>query len=138
MKDLRNRINKKINKNYNQRQKILNEIKQILDIDFYKISIYFSVIEIHFRSSDPSTESTVDSQNKKEKSNENEVELPNNTQEKKSLFRIDLSHSMSGSQRFFYKNKDINNLSIEELNNLKRDLGFILREIDKEIDKLLV
>ena len=45
---------------------------------------------------------------------------------------------MSGSQRFFYKNKDINNLSIEELNNLKRDLGFILGEIDKEIDKLLV
>ena len=100
MKDLRNRINKKINKNYNQRQKILNEIKQILDIDFYKISIYFSVIEIHFQSSDPSTEFTVDSQNKKEKSNENEVELSNNTQEKKSFFRIDLSHSMSGSEIF--------------------------------------
>ena len=138
MKDLRNQINKKINKNYNQRQKILNEIKKILDIDFYKISIYFSMIEIHFHSSEPSTEFTADSQNKKEKSNENEVKLSNNTQEKKSLFRIDLSHSISGSQRFYYKNKDINNLSIEELNNLKRDLGFILREIDKEIDKLLI
>ena len=96
------------------------------------------VIEIHFHSSDPSTEFMADSQSTKKKSNENEVELSNETQEKKSLFRIDLSHSMSGSQRFYYKNKDINNLSIEELNNLKRDLGFILREIDKKIDKLLI
>ena len=138
MKDLRNRINKKINKNYSQRQKILNEIKQILDIDFNKISIYSSVIEIHSHSHDPNTESNVESQNKKKKSNENDVKLINETKETKPLFRIDLSHSMIGSQRFFYKDVEINSLSIEALNNLKKDLDFILREIDKEIDKLLV
>ena len=138
MKDLRNRINKKINKNYNQRQKILNEIKQTLDIDFNKISIYSSVIEIHSHSHDPNAEFKVDSQNKKKKSNEKDVKLSNETKEKKPLFRIDLSHSMIGSQRFYYKDVELNNLSIEELNNLKKDLDFILREIDKEIDKLLI
>jgi len=74
----------------------------------------------------------------KKKSNENDVKLINETKETKPLFRIDLSHSMIGSQRFFYKDVEINSLSIEALNNLKKDLDFILREIDKEIDKLLV
>ena len=45
---------------------------------------------------------------------------------------------MIGSQRFYYKDIELNNLSIEELNNLKKDLDYILREIDKEIDKLLI
>ena len=42
--------------NYKQRQKILNEIMQTLDIDFNKISVYSSVIEIHSHSHDPSAE----------------------------------------------------------------------------------
>ncbi|MDN5845302.1 MAG: hypothetical protein L0H53_03410 [Candidatus Nitrosocosmicus sp.] len=137
MKDLRNRINKKINKNYNQRQKILTEIKQNLDIDFNKISIYSSVIEIFSQPHDSSDEFKVGSQNKKKTSNEEDVKLSIETKEK-SLFRIDLPDSIIGSQRFYYKDVELSNLTIEELNNLKKDLDFILKEIEKEIDKLLI
>ena len=136
LKDLRNRINKKINKNYNQRQKILAEIKQTLDIDFNKISTS-SVIEIHSHSSDPSAEFRVDSQNIKKMSNEKGVNRYNETKEKP-LFRIDLPDSIIGSQRFYYKGVEVSNLTIEELNNLKKDLDFILKGIEKEIDKLLI
>ncbi len=138
MKDLRNRINKKINKNYNQRQKILNEIKQTLDIDFNKISVYSSVIEIHPHSHDPSDEFKVDSQNEKKISTEKDEKLSNETKEKKPLFRIDLPGSIIESQRFYYKDVELNNLSLEELDNLKKDLDFILIEIEKEVDKLLI
>jgi hypothetical protein len=137
LKDLRNRINKKINKNYNQRQKILAEIKQSLDIDFNKISTYSSVIEIHSHSSDPSTEFRVDSENKKKMSSERGVNQNNKTKEKP-LFRIDLPDSIIGSQRFYYKGVEVSNLTIEELNNLKKDLDFILKEIEKEVDNLLI
>jgi hypothetical protein len=137
MKDLRNRINKKINKNYNQRQKILAEIKQSLDIDFNKISTYSSVIEIHSHSSDPSTEFRVDSENIKKMSSERGVNQNNKTKEKP-LFRIDLPDSIIGSQRFYYKGVEVSNLTIEELNNLKKDLDFILKEIEKEVDNLLI
>lgn len=137
MKDLRNRINKKINKNYNQRQKILTEIKQTLDIDFNKISTYSSEIEIYSHSHDPSAESKVDSQNNKKISNEREVKPSNDTKERL-LFKIDLPDSIIGSQRFYYKGVELSNLTIEELNNLKKDLDFILKEIEKEIDKLLI
>lgn len=137
LKDLRNRINKKINKNYNQRQKILAEIKQTLDIDFNKISTYSSVIDIHSHLFDPSAELRVDSQNIKKMSNERGVNQYNETKEKP-LFRIDLPDSIIGSQRFYYKGVEVSNLTIEELNNLKKDLAFILKEIEKEIDKLLI
>lgn len=137
MKDLRNRINKKINKNYNQRQKILTEIKQTLDIDFNKISIYSSVIEIFSHSHDYSDEFKVDSQIKKKTSNEKDVKLSNETKEKP-LFRINLPDSIIGSQMFYYKDVELSNLTIEELNNLKKDLDFILKETEKEIDKLLI
>lgn len=137
LKDLRNRINKKINKNYNQRQKILTEIKQTLDIDFNKITIYSSVIEIFSHSHDQSDEFKVDSQNKKKTSNEKDVKLSNETEEKP-LFRINLPDSIIGSQRFYYKDVELSNLTIEELNNLKKDLDFILKETEKEIDKLLI
>ena len=40
LKDTRNRINKKIDANYKTRQKILSRIKDVLAIDFNKISIY--------------------------------------------------------------------------------------------------
>ena len=137
MKDLRNRINKKINRNYNQRQKILNEIKQTLDIDFNKISVYSSVIEIYSHLYDPSAEFKVDSQNKIKTINEKDINPSNDTREKP-LFRIDLSHSIIRSRRFYYKDVELSNLSIEELNNLKKDLEFILKEIEKEVDKLLI
>ena len=137
MKDLRNRINKKINKNYNQREKILTEIKQTLDIDFNKISIYSSVIKIFSHSHDPSAEFKVDPQNKKKISYEKDVRLSDEIKEKP-LFRIDLPDSIIGSQRFYYKDVELSNLTIEELNNLKKDLDFILKEIEKEIDKLLI
>jgi hypothetical protein len=137
LKDLRNRINKKINKNYNQRQKILAEIKQTLDIDFNKISTYSSVIEIHSHSSDPSTEFRVDSENIKKMSSEGGVNQ-NNKAKEKPLFRIDLPDSIIGSQRFYYKGIEVSNLTIEELNNLKKDLDFILKEIEKEVDNLLI
>lgn len=137
LKDLRNRINKKINKNYNQRQKILTEIKQTLDIDFNKITIYSSVIEIFSHSHDHSDEFKADSQNKKKTSNEKDVKLSNETKEKP-LFRINLPDSIVGSQRFYYKDVELSNLTIEELNNLKKDLDFILKETEKEIDNLLV
>ena len=71
-------------------------------------------------------------------SNEKDEKPSNETKEKKPLFRIDLPHSIIGSQRFYYKDVELNNLSIEELNNLKKDLDFILIEIEKEVDKLLI
>ena len=123
--------------NYKQRQKILNEIMQTLDIDFNKISVYSSVIEIHSHSHDPSAEFKGDSQNKLKESNEKDGKPSNETKEKP-LFSIDLSHSMMGSRRFYYKDVEVSNLSIAELNNLKKDLDFILREIEKELDKLLI
>lgn len=146
MKDLRNRINKKINKNYNQRQKIVSEIKQALDIDFNKISIYSTEIKIFPNFDNP------DNINNSTSIVTNEVETPAKirpkakTKESASssvvvnqtpLFRVDLPDTIIGSQRYYYKNTEINNLSIQELNNLKKDLDYILREIEKEIDRLL-
>ncbi len=46
LKDFRNRINKKIDENYKSRQKILTRIKDYLNIDFNKIAIYRSEINI--------------------------------------------------------------------------------------------
>ncbi len=75
----------------------------------------------------PSSEFKVDAQNKKKTSNEKDVKLSNETNEKKPLFRIDLSHSILGSRRFYYKDVELSNLSIEELNNLKKRPGFYLK-----------
>jgi hypothetical protein len=88
------------------------------------------VIEIHPHSHDPSAEFKVDSQNEKKISTEKDEKLSYETKEKKPLFRIDLPGSIIESQRFYYK--DV------ELNNLKKDLDFILIEIEKEVDKLLI
>ena len=70
-------------------------------------------------------------------SNERGVSRYNETKERP-LFRIDLPDSIIGSQRFYYKGVEVSNLTIAELNNLKKDLDFILKEIEKEIDKLLI
>lgn len=142
MKDVRNRINKKINKNFSQRQKIISEIKQALDIDFNKISIYSTEIKIFPIFNNPESSSSI---------NTNELDSPTKVKSKSKtresvqvsvdkqipLFKIDLPDTIIGSQRYYYKDIEINNLSIEELNNLKKDLDYILKEIEKEIDKLI-
>lgn len=146
LKDLRNRINKKINKNYNQRQKLISEVKQALDIDFNKISIYSSDIKVfpNFNNSDSSA-NNIESPTSpplatkvKSKSKTKEGTALNDLVVSQSpLFKVDLPDTIIGSQRYYYKNREISNLSIEELNNLKKDLDYILKEIEKEIDRLL-
>lgn len=147
MKDLRNRINKKINKNYNQRQKIISEIKQALDIDFNKISIYSTEIKIFPNFDNPDNINNITSIVTNEVETPAKIRPKAKTKERASssvvvvnqtpLFRVDLPDTIIGSQRYYYKNTEINNLSIQELNNLKKDLDYILREIEKEIDRLL-
>lgn len=136
MKDIRNRINKKIRKNYNQRQKIIGDIKQALDIDFNKISIYSSEIKIFADSTETKNATEIVPDNKPKSS----VNLDSNTAEvltTKPLFRVELPDTMIGSQRYFYKGMEISSLSLDELDNLKKDLDFILKELEIEIDKVL-
>lgn len=141
LKALRYRINKKINKNYNQRQKALSEIKGALDIDFNKISYNTSEINISSHSSNNSdVDLETDSLNKTEAktlndSNDSNIE---NRNKEKPLFQIHLHNSIAGSQRFYYKGIEINSLSLEGLNNLRGDLDYILNEIEREIDKILI
>jgi len=136
LKDIRNRINKKIRKNYNQRQKIIGDIKQALDIDFNKISIYSSEIKIFADSTETKNATEIVPDNKPKSS----VNLDSNTAEvltTKPLFRVELPDTMIGSQRYFYKGMEISSLSLDELDNLKKDLDFILKELEIEIDKVL-
>ncbi len=144
MKDLRNKINKKINKNFNQRQKIISEIKQALDIDFNKISIYSTDIKIFPIPNNP--ENSIDTSNitheldsptKVKPKGKTRESVSSNVVKQSPLFKVDLPDSIIGSQRYYYKDIEINSLSMEELNNLKKDLDYILKEIEKEIDKLL-
>jgi hypothetical protein len=136
LKDLRNRINKKINKNYNQRQKIISEVKQALDIDFNKISIYSSEIMIFPASN--KVDDIHDNKYSKLKI-KSKVETVSASSIKKSpLFKVELPDSIVGSQRYYYNGIELSNLSIDELNNLKKDLDYILEEIEKEVDKLLI
>ena len=46
LKEIRNRINRKIDEKYKERQKILTRIKDYLNIDFNKIAIYRSEINV--------------------------------------------------------------------------------------------
>jgi len=144
LKDLRNRINKKINKNFNQRQKIISEIKQALDIDFNKISIYSTQIKIfpNFNNPENSRDTSnitneLDSPAKVKSKSKTRESVSNNVDKQSPLFKVDLPDTIIGSQRYYYKDTEINSLSIEELNNLKKDLDYILKEIEKEIDKML-
>jgi len=136
LKDLRNRINKKIRKNYNQRQKIIGDIKQALDIDFNKISVYSSEIKIFSDSKEPKNATEIDSVRKLRQS----VNLDSRGSEAvttKPLFRVELPDSMIGSQRYFYKGVEISGLPLDELGNLKKDIEFILQKLEIEIDKVL-
>ncbi len=119
LKDIRNRINKRIDGNYKARQKVLGRIKDVLDIDFNKIAIYRGEISI-----------------KHPKDNHK------NTLEKESetddiLFKIELPTSFIGKARYYYKGVDIDSLSLEELNSLENDLEYILGEIEKNTDRII-
>ncbi len=119
LKDIRNRINKKIDGNYKARQKVLGRVKEVLDIDFNKISIYRGEINIGYPTKD-------------NKNNDIEGHEKDNI-----LLKIELPTSFIGKARYHYKDIDIDSLSIEELNNLENDLEYILDEIEKDMDRII-
>jgi hypothetical protein len=119
LKEIRNRINRKIDGNYKARQKVLGRIRDSLDIDFNKIAIYRREINIghpkdnhkHTRDKENSTDSI--------------------------LLKIELPTSFIGKARYYYKYVDIDSLSLEEANNLESDLEYILEEIEKDMDRII-
>ena len=117
LKDIRNRINKKIDERYKERQKILAKIKEYLNIDFNKISVYTSEINI--------TKDKVTYQNGHKQNSIDNV-----------LFKVEIPGSIIANSRFYYKGIDIDSLSIENAKNLEKDLEYILMQLEKEIDKL--
>jgi hypothetical protein len=133
LKDIRNRINKKINGYYEERQKLLARIKDSLNIDFNKIS-YFKqeiIIDAYPHSGNinmnPTTITTL---------NLNVKETQING-EKDYFFKIVFPESIFGNSRFYYKGTEIDFVSLEMLYDLERDLDYILKEIEKEINKLI-
>lgn len=118
-KDIRNRINKKIDGNYKARQKVLGRIKEILNIDFNKIAIYRGEISIKHSKDN----------------NKNTLEKENETND--ILFKIELPTSFIGKARYYYKGIDIDLLSLEESNSLENDLEYILGEIEKNTDRII-
>ena len=118
-KDIRNRINKKIDVNYKARQKVLGRIKEILDIDFNKIAIYRGEISIKYPKDN--------NKNTLEKENEaNDI-----------LFKIELPTSFIGKARYYYKGMDMDSLSLEDSSSLENDLEYILGEIEKNTDRII-
>jgi hypothetical protein len=113
LKDFRNRINKKIDENYKSRQKILTRIKDYLNIDFNKIAIYRSEINIKY---------PIDSSHTTKKEDDKDI----------TLFKIEMPGSIIANSRFYYKGIDIDSLSLQELKNLEKDLEYILIEIEKK------
>ena len=118
LKEIRNKINKKIDENYKIRQKRIVKIKECLSIDFNKISNYGLEINIAY----PNTQ----------------IKTKNNKGKEASLFKIEIPGSIISNARFYYKEKDIDYLSIKELANLENDLQYILAEIEKKIDEYLI
>ncbi len=118
LKEIRNKINKKIDENYKIRQKRIVKIKECLSIDFNKISNYESEINIAY----PSTK----------------IKTKNNNDKEASLFKIEIPGSIISNARFYYKDKDIDYLSVKDLENLEHNLQYILSEIEKKIDEYLV
>lgn len=119
LKDTRNRINKKIDANYKTRQKILSRIKDVLAIDFNKISIYREEIIIKY----PNVNTTA---TKKENGKKDDT-----------LFKVEVPDSLIGKARYYYKGTEIDYLSIEEANNLEKDLKYILEEIEKNTNDII-
>ncbi len=118
LKEIRNKINKKIDENYKTRQKRTIKIKECLSIDFNKISNYGSEMNIPY----PNTQ----------------IKTKNNNGKEPSLFKIEIPGSIISNARFYYKDKDIDYLSIKELENLEHDLEYILDAIYKKVDEYLV
>jgi hypothetical protein len=119
LKDIRNRINKRIDGNYKARQKVLGRIKETLDIDFNKIATYQGEISIGYPKDN--------SKNTLEKENEADG----------ILFKIELPTSFIGKARYYYKDMDIDSLSLEDSNSLENDLEYILGEIEKNTDRII-
>ncbi len=119
LKDIRNRVNKKIDEKYKERQKILTKIKEYLNIDFNKIASYRSEINIEY----PYTKNI---EIKKERDDQSNI-----------LFKIEVPGSIIANARFYYKGKEIDSLSIEEAKNLEKDLEYILKEIEKKTDEVI-
>ena len=119
LKATRNRINKKIDANYKTRQKILSRIKDVLTIDFNKIAIYREEINIKYPNSN--TTST-----KKENGKKDDI-----------MFKVEIPDSLIGKARYYYKGTEIDYLSIEEANNLEKDLKYILEEIEKYTNEII-
>jgi hypothetical protein len=119
LKDIRNRINKRIDGNYKARQKVLGRIKEILDIDFNKIAIYQGEISIKYPKD--SNKNTL----------KKEIEADG------ILFKIELPTSFIGKARYYYKGMDIDSLSLEDSNSLESDLEYILGEIEKNTDRII-
>ncbi len=119
LKDIRNRINKRIDGNYKARQKVLGRIKEVLDIDFNKIAVYRGGISIKYPKGN----------NKNTPKKENEAD--------DILFKIELPTSFIGKARYQYKGIDIDSLTLEESNSLENDLEYILVEIEKNTDRII-
>jgi hypothetical protein len=154
LKDIRNRINKRINAKYDERQKILSKVKNALSIEFNKISFYRDEIIINkknFQNKEDANNIQA-SKGTKRINAEDGVDAggsggggvgrrDNGAVDATSqfpLFKIELPESIIGSARFYYKGMEVDFLSIENLKSLENDLEFILKEIEREIDKFLV
>ncbi len=158
LKDIQKRINSKINKNYDQRQKILSEVKRALDIEYNKISIYAIEIVVtdlvnassasiagdsYSLSSSSSSSSTSFSPSSVMVENNTKYTSPGNEKDEntersqKPLFRVGLPDSIVGTANFYYKGSEINSLTLKDLHSLKNDLDYIMKGIEKEIDRLL-
>jgi hypothetical protein len=119
-KNIKNRINRKIDKVYNERQKVLQRIRNTLDIDFYKISIYMDNIIIK----NPSDGTT---NTRKEENGTDSI-----------FFRIELPSSTREKPRFYYEGIALETLSIKEADNLEKNLSYILEEIEKRLDEIIL
>ena len=84
LKAIRNRINKKIDERYKARQRIITKIKDSLNIDFNKISVYKTEINIK-------KNNTADKNGQKE----DNIDYV--------LFKVEIPSSMIASSRFYYK-----------------------------------
>ncbi|MDQ6724457.1 MAG: hypothetical protein M3Z01_09390 [Thermoproteota archaeon] len=109
-------MNKKIDENYKTRQKILTRVKDYLNIDFNKIAIYLTDINIKYP-------------------NDNNHILKKENNKDHILFKVEIPASIITHARFYYKGIDIDVLTIEEAKNLEKDLEYILTEIEKKIDE---
>ena len=53
------------------------------------------------------------------------------------MFKVEVPDSLIGKARYYYKGTEIDYLSIEEANNLEKDLKYILEEIEKNTNDII-